>query len=37
VIPYFLAFAWLDDRRHLFIRDESMYPELTPGPEELRI
>ena len=37
MIPYFLSFAWIDDKRHLFIKDESMYPELTPMPEDIKI
>ena len=37
MVPYFLAFSWIDDRRHLFIKDETMYPELTPAPEDIRI
>lgn len=37
VIPYFLSFAWIDDKRDLFIKDETMYPELTPMPEDINI
>lgn len=37
VIPYFLCFAWIDDKRDLFIKDETMYPDLTPMPEDIKI
>lgn len=37
MIPYFLAFTWLETKRGLFIKDETMYPELTPAPEDLQI
>ena len=37
VIPYFLCFAWIDDKRDLFIKDETMYPELTPMPDDIKI
>jgi hypothetical protein len=29
VIPYFLAFSWIDDKRKMFVKDETMYPELN--------
>ena len=29
VIPYFLAFSWIEDKRKMFIKDETMYPELN--------
>lgn len=29
MIPYFLAFSWIDDKRKLFVKDETMYPELN--------
>jgi hypothetical protein len=30
VIPYFLAFSWIDDKRRTYVKDERMYPELDP-------
>lgn len=32
MIPYFLAFAWLDDKREAYLRDEEMYPDLHALP-----
>ena len=29
VIPYFLAFAWLDEQRKEHTKDETMYPDLN--------
>ena len=29
MIPYFLAFSWIDDKRKMFVKDETMYPELN--------
>jgi hypothetical protein len=29
VIPYFLAFSWIDDKRKMYVKDEGMYPELN--------
>jgi hypothetical protein len=28
VIPYFMAFSWIDDKRSNYVKDESMYPQL---------
>lgn len=32
VIPYFVAFSWVDDKRKLYIKDEQMYPDLMAQP-----
>jgi hypothetical protein len=39
VIPYFLAFSWIDDKRKLFVKDETMYPELNyvQNVEEIQV
>ena len=34
MIPYFFAFQWLDDKRKLYLKDETMYPDL-PSPLEI--
>ncbi len=33
MIPYFLCFAWLDDKRELYLKDEEMYPDLHAIPQ----
>ena len=32
VIPYFVSFVWVDDKRKTYIKSEQMYPELTHSP-----
>jgi len=28
VIHYFMAFAWIDDKRRVYVKDERIYPEF---------